>query len=260
MDKPIEISNLKDYIRQIVDVIQLDKNYLFRGQENKDWQVNSSAYRRLNDQYGRNYRSDVLYRLWQRYLLQIIDEIALKYPSTYRGLKPLECMAHLQHNKVATGLIDFTFNPLVGLWFACDGIDNKDVDGKVIVIENNGEKIEEIKTVESIKRNLDEFFNMNQQKWYLWAPTLDNQSVDTQRIIAQQSAFLFGLPEMDGGMINREITIPAAHKENLRTELAKMGVSEETLFSDLLGFFERNSHQHPYDLTPITSNDGETLS
>ncbi|MDE0300769.1 MAG: FRG domain-containing protein [Candidatus Poribacteria bacterium] len=161
MNKPIEISNLEDYIGQIVDVIQLDKNYLYRGQENKDWQVNSSAYRRLNDQYGRNYRSDVLYRLWQRYLLQIIDEIELKYPSAYRGLKPLECMAHLQHNKVATGLIDFTFNPLVGLWFACDGKDNKDVDGKVIVIENNGEKIEEIKTVESIKRNLDEFFNMN---------------------------------------------------------------------------------------------------
>ena len=48
-------------------------------------------------------------------------------------------------------------------------------------------------------------------------------------MIMQQSVFVFGLPEMDGRMIDREITIPAGHKEILRTELAKMGVSEETL-------------------------------
>lgn len=257
MNKPIEISNLGDYISQINNITRSERTYLYRGQENEDWQVNSSAYRRLNDQYGRNYRSDVLYLLWQRYLMQIVDEIKLRYPSTYRSLEPLECMAHLQHNKVATGLIDFTFSPLVGLWFACA---NRDIDGKVIVIENDGEKIDEINTIEVLGRQLESLFAANQEQWYLWSPTLDSQSVDTQRIIAQQSAFLFGLPEMDGGIIKREITIPATHKENLRTELAQMGVSEETLFSDLLGFFERNSHQHPYDLTLITSNDGETLS
>jgi len=90
MNGKIEVSSLADYISQIGKITTSEKRYLYRGQENEDWQVNSSAYRRLNDQYGRNYRSDVLYRLWQRYLLQIIDEIELKYPSTYRGLKPLE--------------------------------------------------------------------------------------------------------------------------------------------------------------------------
>ena len=28
-----------------------------------------------------------------------------------------------------------------------------------------------------------------------------------------------------------------------------MGISEKTLFSDLLGFFERNTSEQPYDLT-----------
>lgn len=256
MNRPIEISNIGDYISQIDNITRSEWTYLYRGQENEDWQVNSSTYRRLNDQYGRNYRSDVLYVLWQRYLLQIVDEIKLRYPSTYRGLEPLECMAHLQHNKVATGLIDFTFSPLVGLWFACV---NRDIDGKVIVIENDGEKIDEINTIGALGRDLETLFDANQEQWHLWSPTLDSQSVDTQRMIIQQSAFLFGLPEMDARMIDGEIIIPAEHKEKLRTELAKMGVSEETLFSDLLGFFERNSHQHSYDLTLIKSNDGETL-
>ena len=257
MDKPIEISNLGDYISQIDEFTHSDRRYLYRGQENEAWQINSSAYRRLNDQYGRSYDSDVLCVLWQRYLLQIVDEIKLRYPSTYRELEPLECMAHLQHNKVATGLIDFTFSPLVGLWFACA---NGDIDGKVIMLENDTEKIEEINTIEALERQLEMLFDANQEQWYLWSPTLDNQSVDTQRMIMQQSAFLFGSPEMDRRMINLEIIIPAVHKENLRSELTKMGISEETLFSDVLGFFERNSHQHPYDLTLIKSNNGETLS
>ena len=168
----------------------------------------------------------------------------------------LECMAHLQHNKVATGLIDFTSNPLVALWFACA---DENINGKVIVLENDREKIEEIKTMEVLERNLETFFDANQEKWYLWAPTLDSRTVDTARMTMQQSVFLFGLPEMNRDMIAKEITVPAGYKEKIRTELAKMGTSEETLFSDLLGFFERNTARHFYDLTLVTANDGEKL-
>ncbi len=70
----------------------------------------------------------------------------------------------------------------------------------------------------------------------------------------------FGLPEMDRDMIAQEIIIPVEHKESLRTELVKMGISEKTLFADLLGFFERNTARRSYDLTLVTSNDGEKLS
>ena len=137
MNEPIEISDLADYINQINIITDSEKSYLYRGQENEEWQVNSSAYRRLQRQLvmspselesEREYnRFSELLRSQQRdYLKQIIDEIQLKYPSTYRDLHPLECMAHLQHNKVATGLIDFTFSPLVALWFACATEDHED--------------------------------------------------------------------------------------------------------------------------------------
>ena len=83
--------------------------------------------------------------------------------------------------------------------------------------------------------------------------TLDSRTVDTERMTMQQSVFLFGLPEMDREMIIEEIIIPAEHKEKVLTELAKMGISEKTLFSDLLGFFERNTSEHSYDL-PLVLN------
>ena len=258
MHGQIYISSLADYISQIGTITAAEKSYLYRGQENEDWQVNSSAYRRLERQQAvpSDVPSDVLHLLWRYYLKQIINEIQLRYPSTYRNLHPLECMAHLQHNRVATGLIDFTFSPLVALWVACA---NKDINGKVFVLENENEKIKDIDTLETLQRDLGTFFGENQEQWYLWSPTLDSRTVDTERMTMQQSVFLFGLPEMDGEMIAQEIVIPAEHKEDLRSELAKMGISEETLFSDLLGFFERNTQEQPYDLRLVTFNDGETL-
>ncbi len=274
MNEPIEISNLADYINEINTITHSNKIYLYRGQENEEWQVNSSAYRRLEISVSPSERasvseqasvteynrlSDVLRSPHRDYLLQIVNEIQLKYPSTYRDLHPLECMAHLQHNKVATGLIDFTFNPLVALWFACNKENDEDTNGKVIVLENDSRRIAEIKTMEELERDLGTFFDVDREQWYLWAPTLDSRKVDTERMTMQQSVFLFGLPEIDRKMITQEIIIPAEHKESLRTELVKMGISEKILFADLLGFFERNTARHSYDLTLVTSNNGEKL-
>ena len=251
MNTSIEISNLTEYINQIDEITHPEKSYLYRGQEDEAWRVTSSAYRRLvssSEDLGRevDLQPYSLRHLYQNYLLKIIDEIQLRYPSTYRDLSPLECMAHLQHNRVATGLIDFTFSPLVALWFACA---DENINGKVIVLENDSEKIEEITTIEQLQQDLDTFFPIDQENWYLWSPTLDSQIVDTQRLIMQQSVFLFSLPEIDTDMITQEIIIRSGNKENIRAALEKMGISEKTLFSDLLGFFERNSAAQPYNLS-----------
>lgn len=245
MNTPIEISNLAEYINQIDKITRPEITYLYRGQENEAWRVTSSAYRRLEKQVDAD--PDLLDDLFIGYVKQIVDEVQLKYPSTYRDLFPLECMAHLQHNKVSTGLIDFTFSPLVALWFACDN--REDTNGKVLVLENDSGRIEKIKTKVRLQQELDVFFDVDQAQWYLWSPTLDSRAVDTERMNIQQSVFLFGLPEVDTEMIDQEIIIHSSVKENIRTALEKMGISEKTLFSDLLGFFERNTYAQPYDQT-----------
>ena len=204
MNTPIEISSLAEYTNRIDEITDSGASYLYRGQENAAWRITSSAYRRLL--VGRpDVEPGFLADLFVGYLRQIIDEIQLRYPSTYKDLSPLECMAHLQHNKVATGLIDFTFSPLVALWFACDNQEN--TEGKVFVLENHREKIEEITTKDKLQQELNVFFDVDRAKWHLWAPTLDSLAVDTQRMTMQQSVFLFGLPEVDTEMIGQEIII-----------------------------------------------------
>ena len=203
MNTPIEISSLADYISQIDKITRSETRYLYRGQENEAWRVTSSAYRRLEKQVDAD--PNLLDDLFVGYVKQIVDEVQLQYPSTYRDLFPLECMAHLQHNKVSTGLIDFTFSPLVALWFACDN--REDANGKVLVLENNSGRIEEIKTTVRLQQELDAFFDVDRAQWYLWSPTLDSRAVDTERMNMQQSVFLFGLPEVDTEMIAQEIII-----------------------------------------------------
>jgi len=115
MNTPIKISSLAEYINQIDEITHSEKSYLYRGQENEVWRVTSSAYRRLEKRVDSD--PDLLDDLFVGYVKQIVDEVQLKYPSTYRDLFPLECMAHLQHNKVSTGLIDFTWRITIAVWF-----------------------------------------------------------------------------------------------------------------------------------------------
>ena len=256
MNSPIEIADLEDYIGYIGNLATSEKSHLYRGQEDAEWQVTSSAFRRLEEKYRTSPHS--FSYVYLDYLSKIIYEVKLNYPSTYRHLLPLECLAHLQHNGVATGLIDFTFNPLVALWFAC-GYQKEGIDGKVIVLENDRDIIQQIETPEKLESNLETFFGVDEAKWHLWSPALDSQFVDTQRMTRQHSVFLFGLPEVGDEMVASEIVIPYVHKRQLRVELAKVGISEQTLFADLLGFFDRNTPQHAYDSLLSEPNTGGNL-
>ena len=244
--EPKPIKTLEEYLDAIKKITkpQGGRRFIYRGQKNKDWDIQSSALRRLQ-------KTQVTYPalmpyIFVGYIHQIIDEVQLRYSNTYKDLTALECMAHMQHNRTATGLIDFTYVPLNALWFACNT--DGSTDGKVFVIDTQDQnhQIEEIKTREALKKELSYFFEKD-KPWYLWQPSIGNSNIDTQRITIQQSVFLFGAPEMPKDMIKGEILISEKHKEDMLRELETMGILEKTLFSDLAGFFERSSVDFTYN-------------
>ena len=238
------ITSLADYITALHQMAAPNsgQRFIYRGQKDERWHIHSGALRRLQKEPLNH--PELLPYLFRGYLHQLIDEVQLRYASAYHNLTALECMAHLQHNSVATGLIDFTYNPLVALWFACepDGA----TAGKVFVVTIDPAQIREITTKSALDQDLKRFFEEDGQ-WHLWQPSIDTSAVDTQRMTMQQSVFLFGLPAVAHSMIAREILIPQAHKDTLRRELETLGISEKTLFSDLAGFLERNTAESPYN-------------
>ena len=79
--------------------------------------------------------------------------------------------------------------------------------------------------------------------WY-WTPAHVNE-----RITAQHSLFLFGLPSSKEPKPKEEILIESASKEQIRQELKAIhDIHEEFLFPDFAGFAYTQRHNAPYDV------------
>ena len=154
-----------------------------------------------------------------------------------RGHSDLELLAELQHNGAATCLIDFTTNALIALWFACGG--NSKEDGKVVALATDNPERFSIVTYLDLQKPIETFLNQN--KLWKWKPShLSN------RIVAQQSVFVFGEGKIDEKGYE-SIKIDGSNKKNIIEELEeRFGITEQYLFSDFAGFALSNAQDRPY--------------
>ena len=164
--------------------------YVFRGVPNEIYGIQASAYRRLKNEDDRNF---------ERFLeinKDLIDETILRGYDERNGrqLNHLEMLAELQHHGAATCLIDFSYSAQIALWFACgqDSKTTQDSDnspnGKVFAVYNQLPDFKEVKS-DILKNDIDYFLQEDISPLWYWQPRQQNN-----RIIAQQSIFLFGHP------------------------------------------------------------------
>ena len=253
------VKTLSGFLKQIDMIIKSDtkKKFLFRGQENKRWEVETSACRRSKEEWNSDPMSEVneLY-----YNIRLIQQYKhADFHSRYFSeisKQDIGILAQLQHNGAATSLIDFSYNPLVALWFACQESPEADNDGTVFSLDITDEKtFEEIDSFEKIKaskvsvpeelqgnpiQNIKIDGILNNSIFFYWKPAHLNN-----RITAQQSYFLIGkreLPEMQGIIIKKN------SKAGILKELSSTyGINEITLFPDLVGFAQANSVRSLYN-------------
>ena len=243
--EPILIESLGDFIEWAV---QLDsKNNLFRGVPNAEYRIQASAYRRPKEG-----TRDV-----EKFLQinrDLIAEARLRGHGEREGRKlgDLEILAQLQHYGAATGLIDFTYNAQIALYFACQqdlkGERNSQnseqpPDGKVYAVRNDPDRLEKI-TPDSLEKMIDEFFQSHESdrpQLYYWEPAYHNN-----RFIAQQSIFLFGEHEFDE---DDACLIVESSKENILSELEQASrITQSMLFPDFNGFALLHSEGIPYTI------------
>lgn len=219
--KKIRIETLEEYLEQIEPPFgKTEANYIYRGQQNKTWQVQSKATRRML-QLKEEGHPDSLHALLIGYLQDVIDIIKLRLPHIYINMEQMECMVHLYYKKVSTGLINFTYSSVAALWFACEDDDSE--DGKVFMLDTYSHNIEEIKSRKEVRKSL-QFFFQDDEKWYLWQPPDRKFEVDNTMITSKQSqqfVFMFGMPEVPENMFEKTFIIPKGRKEALRKELER---------------------------------------
>ena len=210
---------------------------LYRGLANSDWEVESSAHRRIKESQGASPPPIV----FQNYIARLLESAGLQgfRERQDKRLSDLELMAELQHYGAATCLIDFTTNALIALWFACE--EKSDKAGKVVAMEtSNPQKFSEIGYEDLKHKTIKEFLNTG--KLWKWSPSSLNN-----RIVAQQSVFVFGEGNI-GESYYEEIEIDSGSKQSIKETLEKLyGIKEQQLFNDFAGFALCNAHDTPYD-------------
>ena len=239
-----------------------DAVFIFRGQKNHNWELESSANRRLKNP-NQGGTPNLL-----EYLNKSLIEPARNKGHSYqqnKELNDLELLARLQHRGASTCLIDFTTNFHIALWFACEEDSNNGKDknnhGKVFIINLDNNKIfKEItpdKTTKNIKKLFKNQVNIDKKELYenkittnifiedsypiyYWEPPLNKN-----RIIAQQSCFIFSAQAIKKS-IYKEITIHYEDKEKIKKSLEKYcGLEEQNIFKDFTGFANSHSQDKP---------------
>ena len=207
MSEERKIRNIAEYLNEVSKIKEgwSSPVLAFRGQENAEWPLASSAERRLRaDTTGQDKVPD---QLFVEYHEDLLGRCKLKnYDKRENNqLDELDLLADLQHYGAATCLLDFTRNALVALWFACQ---KSDADGKVFVANTADEKIFlEIAPADIKDKSIKDILQFNTRRssgdqtpksqdepsLWCWAPAHLNE-----RITAQHSLFLFGLPSFNG--------------------------------------------------------------
>lgn len=194
--------------------------FAWRGQVNSAWPLHSSLYRRLF-WTSQNAKPPVEKQLYSKEEEILADVHRWGLHVGHQGrLAILPQLAVLQHYGTPTRLIDVTFNPLIGLWFAVEEkwdngvLQDEDKDGRLFAIDVTKRLINEDDARRSWEDDVRRPWPSPTQKpssgltadqhkealkrWqttaYAWRPsTLD------ERIAAQNGGFVFsGVPASRG--------------------------------------------------------------
>lgn len=245
-----KIHNIDEYIEKS-DALWNSGYFTYRGQCCSSWPLEPGIIRRIKITYTGICQSGLLFRL----SVENTSEL-LKKARANRHFKKNECdlniLAILQHYDAATPLLDFSNDPLVALYFACQPCKDNEAepDGKIFCI-NYSKQIRSGSlpfrpvtdpSLINIESALEP--SSNPGIWHWKTPDY----LPCKRSEKQQSVFVFGWGLYWKYKTDRLIdelkilVISAENKKTILKELEeKYDISEQTLFPDIHGFAQSNS-------------------
>lgn len=120
----------------------------FRGHSNQAFQLKPSIFR--NPGLIKNEAT-------------MLNELILRCPNDFAGRPTtFQCLVKMQHYGLPTRLLDVTSNPLVALYFACEGPEEQDKDGEVVIFDYDVNEVkyfdsDTVSVISNLSRRPSEF-------------------------------------------------------------------------------------------------------
>lgn len=244
-----KINTIDDYIEKSNDLIK-SGFFTYRGQCCSTWSLEPGIIRKIKRTYTGIGQSGLLFRLSVDHVIELLKKARNNRHFT-ENERDLNILAVLQHYGAATPLLDFSYDPLVALYFACQPYEENafESDGKIFCINFSSQirsHSSPLKPITDPSRiNIESTLDDASRYIWYWKPSDDL----CKRSEKQQSVFVFGWGlywKYDTGKLVDELKIliiSAENKKGILKELEKRyDISEQTLFPDIHGFAQSNSH------------------
>ena len=198
--------------------------FVFRGQANSTWKLYSAATRRLiryfNDDESAAKESHFS-QMHLAYHRAVLIDPARKYGfdnDNGHRISDLQLLAKLQSFGAATGLLHFSRDPLVALWYASE---ENDCDGKVFVVDlNDGTDFRRISSEDAAK-SVEEIFGPpgEQFRHPFFEDLVQEEEILTR--LRKEWVSVLGCPLIPEDAVS-SIVIKAADKPQIRQELVEL--------------------------------------
>ncbi len=213
--------------------------YIFRGQHNSKWLLQTGFHRRNRYNLSRYERLDIP-------LLHA--ETSAKTKHVFDLTKPLELGAFyalIQHHGYPTPLLDWTHSPFVAAYFAFNEkiTPSDNVDYVRIFVFDEKNWCSDFYRLQTIKATYPHFSLL--KPLALENPRMaPQQSVFTVTNIADIENFLLTRSEVKAKSYIYAIDIPIAHRVRALSDLSLMGISAASLFPGLDGICEYHASRN----------------
>lgn len=253
------IDNLADYIRIIASISEINKNLLYS---------DSVVYRGMADsEYDLLPGLARIKKPEHEMEATLINDFLTRRPDAFSGLSEFDTLAKMQHYGLPTRLLDFSLNPLVALYFACESKPQK--PGRVLChstfLQNDSSEYVNAICTSATKKMFDDSYTVEEyycneklslRKYLSEAYIYDETTVVrpkywNQRIANQAGVFMV----FPNHLIDRyryilihesELGLDMAIREYGRGEIDRV-VLEEALYKEPVDFYRREPRPYLTD-------------